>query len=64
MASIVFIPIGTLYFGTITVETLIIISSILIGFSGVFLLSTLSFDKIIDQRKKEIMIEETIDVMP
>ena len=64
MASILFIPLGTLYFGTITVETLIIISSILIGFSGVFLLSTLSFDKIIDQRKKEIMIEETIDVMP
>ncbi|MFX1574460.1 MAG: MFS transporter [Promethearchaeota archaeon] len=63
MACIFFIPLGTLYFGTITVETLIIISSILIGFSGFFLLSTVPIDKIIDQKKREIIIEETIDVI-
>ncbi len=63
LASTLYIPLGTLYFGIITVETLIIISSILIGISGIFILSTFPIDKIIDQRKKEIKIEETIDVI-
>jgi len=63
IASTLYIPLGTLYFGIITVETLIIISSILIGISGIFILSTFPIDKIIDQRKKEIKIEETIDVI-
>ena len=63
LASTLYIPLGTLYFGIITVETLIIMSSILIGISGIFILSTFPIDKIIDQRKKEIIIEETIDVI-
>lgn len=63
IASTLYIPLGTLYFGIITVETLIIISSILIGISGIFILSTFPIDKIIDQRKKEIIIEEIIDIL-
>ncbi len=63
IASTLYIPLGILYFGIITVETLIIISSILIGISGIFILSTFPIDKIIDQKKKEIIIEEIIDIL-
>ncbi|MFX1313977.1 MAG: MFS transporter [Promethearchaeota archaeon] len=63
VASVIFIPLGILYYEIMTVETLIIISSILIGFSGIFIISTLPLEKIIKRTRKEIMVEETIDVM-
>jgi hypothetical protein len=52
ISSIVFIPLGTLYFGIINVETLIIFSGLLIGFSGVFVLLTFPIEKRIGSMEK------------
>jgi len=45
IASIIFIPLGTFYFDVITVETLIIFSSLLIGISGLLIMPTFLIDK-------------------
>lgn len=58
ISSIVFIPLGTLYFGIINVETLIIFSGILIGISGLFIMSTFPFEKKVELRSIEIQIKK------
>ena len=54
VSSIIFIPLGTLYFGVINFEILIIISGILIGISGIFVLLTFPIDRRIGTRDKPI----------
>jgi hypothetical protein len=54
ISSIIFIPLGTLYYGIINVETLIIISGILIGISGIFIISTFPFDKKIELMNQDL----------
>jgi len=61
ISSIVFIPLGTLYFGIISVETLIIFSGILTGISGLLILSTLPIDKRIELRNHNFITKHNIE---
>ena len=61
-ASIIFIPLGTIYFGKIGFESLVIISSLLIGISGLFILTIILFDKEKILSRKKILIKKSIDL--
>lgn len=63
ISNIVFIPLGTLYFGIINVETLIIISGILIGISGILILLTFPIDKRIGLGNQTILDKQDIQLM-
>lgn len=62
ISSLVFIPLGTLYFGVINVETLILISGILIGISGIFIMLTFPIDRRIRLMKEPMVRNQTFFV--
>ncbi|MHA2131155.1 MAG: MFS transporter [Promethearchaeota archaeon] len=62
IASLVFIPLGTIYFGIISFEILLIFSSILIGISGLIIIITILVDKEKKLTRREVIIEEEIDL--
>lgn len=53
-ANMLFIPLGTLSFGIINIEILIIISGIMIGISGLFTFSTILIDRRINLNNQRI----------
>ena len=63
ISSIVFIPLGTLYFGVINVEILILFSGILTGISGLFILLTFPLDKRMDLKNQEFFAKQDVKLM-